>query len=176
MHTTMHLIIFPLLLLSRTAHTHPYPLESVPASGEVHEDTGQVNINDSPTANTTETQLPVTATIFSGVPGPYHCRGSAILSLFISPNDTTAGEKCIDTPRSVGCGVFVANQRDGCQARLFSEPGCRIYANTVVFLPEERAVGGMWRSLGVRCGIPEPDPESLGEPPLQGVLGGKKGG
>jgi len=108
------------------------------------------------------------------------------MSLPFSPNDndstanTASSEKCFDMPvgRPVGCGVFVANKRDGCQARLFSEPKCRIYANTVVFLPEERVVGGLWRSLGVRCGIPEPDPESLGVPPLQGVLGGhrKKGG
>jgi hypothetical protein len=64
----------------------------------------------------------------------------------------------------------VASKEAGCEARLFSEPGCRMYLNTAVFIPEERAVGGQWRSVGVRCGVPAPDPESLGPPPLAGLM------
>lgn len=48
------------------------------------------------------------------------------------------------------------------------------YFNTVVFIPEDRAVGGQWRSVEVRCGVPPPDPESLGAPPLAGVMGGMR--
>jgi hypothetical protein len=64
----------------------------------------------------------------------------------------------------------MANKDDGCEARLFAEPACFSYVNTVVFMPENRAVGGMWRSFSVECGIPAPDTASLGAPLLQGMM------
>ncbi|KAK0615720.1 hypothetical protein B0T17DRAFT_538971 [Bombardia bombarda] len=69
-------------------------------------------------------------------------------------------------PAPAGCGNFVANKQDGCEARLFAEPNCRLYMNTAVFIPEDRAVGGLWRSMSLRCGVPAPDPAALGSPPL----------
>ncbi|KAK5651374.1 hypothetical protein OQA88_12531 [Cercophora sp. LCS_1] len=164
-------IPIPAICLALCRSSLAAPLDDVPPSAEVVEDTGQVTINDDPTANTTVVpDLPITATVFTGVPGPSHCRGGVMLRVSI-PHDATR-PKCIGMPKPAGCAVFSANKKDGCQARLFAEPGCRMFVNTAVFLPEERAVGGLWRSMEVRCGVPEPDPESLGEPPLAGLLEG----
>ncbi len=176
-----------LLLVNATTITHG--LSDVPAGAEVHEDNGQVAINDDPTANDTFVpNLPITATIFSGVPGPFHCRGSPMLVLNLSGLALSSsgligegegeggGEQalCYSMPHPAGCANFVANKRDGCQADLFAEPGCRGYTNTAVFVPEERAVGGLWRSVSVKCGVPAPDPETLGVPPLQDLLSGAR--
>lgn len=79
-------------------------------------------------------------------------------------------------PSPAGCGNFVANKEDGCEARLYAEPGCVGYLNTAVFIAEDRAVGGVWRSMVVQCGIPAPDPATLGEPPLQNLINGGKTG
>ncbi|KAK0616804.1 hypothetical protein B0T14DRAFT_386164, partial [Immersiella caudata] len=145
----------------------------VPASGQIQEDTaGQVTINDDPTSNNTESNLPITATIFTGVPGPYHCRGGVMLKISIpppppSPSGTPilTAPQCIDMPSPAGCANFVANKVDGCEARLFAEPKCRMYVNTAVFVPEERVFGGLWRSLEVRCGVPAPEPDQVGQVP-----------
>jgi hypothetical protein len=170
-----------LLLLLFSSITPGSALTALPAGVDITEDTpGQVTINGDPTGNATT--LPTTMTIFSGVPGPSRCRGSVLLSLALPPppppppspsDDDSSGsqtaETCYNLARPAGCGNFVASKGAGCEARLFSEPGCRLYVNTAVFIPEERAVGGVWRSLGVRCGIPPPDPETLGAPPLAGL-------
>lgn len=163
-----------LLLLS----SFPQPLlalEDLPAGVDITEDTpGQVTINGDPTGNSTlGPSLPISATIFSGVPGPSSCRGSVIFQL--NPPQPVAGagpthEDCYNLPRVAGCGNFLASKEAGCEARLFAEPNCRMYLNTAVFIPEKRAVGGMWRSVGVRCGVPAPDPDSLGPPPLAGLM------
>ncbi|KAK4039547.1 hypothetical protein C8A01DRAFT_36501 [Parachaetomium inaequale] len=177
-----HLSLFLLFL------TSPHPaltLENLPAGVDITEDTpGQVTINGDPTGNTTlGPTLPISATLFSGVPGPSNCRGSVIFRLTpAQPAPDAAGatrEECYNLPRAAGCGMFLASKEAGCEARLFSERGCRMYLNTAVFIPEERAVGGQWRSVGVRCGVPAPDPESLGAPPLAGLMrrpGGQKAG
>ena len=145
-------------------------LDDVPAGSEVKEDNGQVTINDDPTANNTVPDIPVSATIFSGVPGPSHCRGQPILRLDIPTSSPPAAARCHNMPRPVGCGTFIANKEDGCEARLFTEPDCRMYANTAVFVPQERVVGGLWRSMSIQCGIPPPDPATLGSPPFQDLL------
>ncbi|KAK4237328.1 hypothetical protein C8A03DRAFT_16114 [Achaetomium macrosporum] len=152
-----------------------FTLEDLPAGVDIEEDTpGQVTINGDPTGNSTlGSNIPITATIFSGVPGPSTCRGSVILKLTLPSPTPGAGptqEQCYNLAQVAGCGNFVASKEAGCEARLFSEPGCRMYLNTAVFIPEERAVGGMWRSVSLRCGIPAPDPESLGPPPLAGLV------
>ncbi|KAK3906081.1 hypothetical protein C8A05DRAFT_41076 [Staphylotrichum tortipilum] len=166
----------PTLLLLLLAPLHPsLALEDLPAGVDITEDTpGQVTINGDPTGNNTlGPSLPISATIFSGVPGPSACRGTVIFQL--NPPQPAAGagptgEDCYDLPRAAGCGNFLASKEAGCEARLFAERGCRMYVNTAVFIPEERAVGGVWRSVGVRCGVPAPDPESLGPPPLAGLM------
>lgn len=64
--------------------------------------------------------------------------------------------------------MFMANKEDGCEAKLFNDVGCpegnqtASYVNTVVFMPEQRAVGGMWKSISIRCGV---------EPPAEGAVG-----
>lgn len=59
-------------------------------------------------------------------------------------------------------------------ARLFAEAGCRMFVNLVVFVPEERTVGGVWRSMAVQCGVEEPSEESLGQVPFAGLLEGAR--
>ena len=143
----------------------------------MQEDTGQVTISPSPDTNTTNTGLPITATVFKGVPGPNSCRGRVMTTLNIPPPPAGAGRtgaRCYNLPEPAGCGNFVANKDDGCEARLFGEPNCSVFVNTAVFVPEDRDVGGIWRSFSVECGIPTPDPDSLGAPPLQGLLANAK--
>ena len=188
--TTMrpHHYLPSLLLLLTTTLNPALALENLPAGVDITEDTpGQVTINGDPTGNATlGPDLPISATIFSGVPGPSACRGRIIFQLAPPPVTPGAGptaEACYNLPGGPGrsgsgggCGVFTASKEAGCQARLFAEPGCRAYVNTAVFIPEERAVGGAWRSVGVRCGVPAPDPESLGPPPLAGLMRRPGGG
>ncbi|KAK3316621.1 hypothetical protein B0H66DRAFT_299806 [Apodospora peruviana] len=149
-----------------------------PPGAEIQEDTGQVSINGDPTGGgdtgTTTPNLPIKATIFSSSPGPKSCRGHVMLVLDIPPPPqdrvTTTAAQCYNMPAPASCGNFVANKEDGCEVRLFAEENCRLFMNTAVFIPEERAVGGLWRSLSVRCGIPPPDPATLGAPPLQDIM------
>ncbi len=138
---------------------------------QVQDDSGQVAIIASPDTNNTVTSLPISATIFSGVPGPKRCRGGPMIKMEMPPsNGVQTIEQCYNLPTAAGCGNFVADKGDGCEARLFAEPGCKVYMNTAVFLPEDRAVGGQWRSLAVQCGKPPPDPATLGAPPLQDMI------
>ncbi len=167
---------FPtLLLLLLSSLPRSLSVEDLPAGVDITEDTpGQVTINGDPTGNSTlGPSLPISATVFSGVPGPSSCRGSVIFRL--DPPQPVAGagptnEDCYNLPQVAGCGNFLASKEAGCEARLFAESNCRMYVNTAVFIPEERAVGGAWRSVGVRCGVPAPDPDSLGPPPLAGLM------
>ncbi|SPQ26687.1 8bdc2195-0ba5-46a0-8b25-14ebd7f0ec92 [Thermothielavioides terrestris] len=183
-HRLRHLclsFLFSIVLLGLSQRS--LGLGSLPAGVAITEDTaGQVTINGDPTTgknSTLDPQLPITATIFSGVPGPAACRGAVIFRVNLPPpppSTPPAGaapgtgpptpEQCYDLPQAGGCGYFVASKDAGCEARLFAEPGCRVYLNTAVFVPEPRAVGGAWRSVGLRCGVPAPDPRRLGPPPL----------
>ncbi|KAK1754263.1 hypothetical protein QBC47DRAFT_386074 [Echria macrotheca] len=164
------LCLFAGLLATPFTHAIPQDL-SLPPSAEISQDTGQVTITGPPTTSNTSQQadIPITATIFTSVPGPSACRGSILLDLEISFSKT---EQCIDMPRPVSCGTFTASKASGCEARLFAEPGCRMYVNTAVFMLEARAVGGLWRSMGVRCGIEPPDEAALGRPPLEDLIAG----
>lgn len=176
----------------------PTPDPQLPSGAQVQEDTGQVTINGDPSGienSPSVPNLPITATIFSGVPGPKSCRGHVVFDLLIPPppsmigndtsitttttddndennsdDDNSAIPKCYNLPSVAGCGNFVANKADGCEVRLFAEPYCRLYMNTAVFVPEQRSVGGNWRSVEVRCGVTPPDPKSLGRPPLQELM------
>lgn len=150
----------------------------LPPGTTLDEDSGHRAINDpgDDDAAPADPDLPIRATIYSGVPGPKHCRGAPVAVLDLPrPVDLHTAELCYDVDggarsTSAGCGVFVANKVDGCEARLFAEPGCRTYVNTAVFQAEMRPVGGSWRSMAVRCGVVPPDPDSLGVPPLSGMI------
>lgn len=187
--TSLDIIIMMLCLPSRRAsiqtlfmtyliHTSN-ALPQLPGGASVQEETGQVSINQRPdAANTAATNVPITITIFSGSPGPKTCRGSPVTTLTLPrrPREglglRRTGSQCYNLPSAAGagCGTFSANKDDGCEARLFAEPSCASYVNTAVLVPESRAVGGMWRSFSVECGIPAPDPAALGPPPLQGMM------
>jgi hypothetical protein len=56
------------------------------------------------------------------------------------------------------------------QVLLFADAGCVSFVNLAVFMPEERPVGGAFRSVSVDRGLPAPDPASLESPPLQGMM------
>ncbi|KAJ9165736.1 hypothetical protein NKR19_g48 [Coniochaeta hoffmannii] len=171
-HLPFRQALFPILLVAYLALAAD-ALPQLPGPASVQEDTGQVSINERPDANTTATNLPISITIFSGSPGPKNCRGSLISTLDPPRPEglgLRTGSQCYNLPSVAGCGNFVANKDDGCEARLFAEPACASYVNTAVFMPESRAVGGMWRSFAVECGIPPPDPATLGTPPLQGMM------
>lgn len=133
-------------------------------------DGGQVSIQD-PTATQQEPFTPIQATFFSGVDGPSHCRGHVLAVIKLAKPQASGvptPQQCYNFPNLAwsGCGTFLANKVDGCIANFFSEPNCVNYVNTAAFMPENRAVGGHWRSAQVQCGVPEPDPESLGKPPM----------
>ncbi|KAK3492688.1 uncharacterized protein B0T23DRAFT_147758 [Neurospora hispaniola] len=190
---TLTLLLF--ILLSSSSIPTATAIPQLPAGANLKEDNGQVTINRDPTDNQTDNHLPIRATIFSGVPGPTHCRGHVVLLLDLPPpspspdgnsllttppqcynipstgNPSSSSSSSSSTAGTAGCGNFLANKSDGCEARVFAEPNCAGYLNTVVFTQEDRAVGGQWRSLEVRCGVPAPDPESLGKPPLAGFMG-----
>lgn len=155
----------------------------LPSGAKIQEDTGQVTINGDPSGVDNSPSIPnlsIRATIFSGSPGPKSCRGQVLMSLniprlpdMIETTDEPSGSalaQCYNLPAPAGCGNFVANKEDGCEVRLFAEPYCRLYMNTAVFIPQRRAVGGSWRSISVRCGVPAPDPATLGAPPLQDMM------
>lgn len=131
---------------------------------------GGVSIQN-PIAAEQEPFTPIKATFFSGVEGPTHCRGH-VIAVINMPKPQASGvptpPECYNFPNMAysGCGTFMANKVDGCIANFFEEPNCRTYMNTAAFMPENRAIGGHWRSVQVQCGVPEPDPETLGKPPM----------
>ncbi|KAK3942631.1 hypothetical protein QBC46DRAFT_283556 [Diplogelasinospora grovesii] len=169
-----------LLLITLFTHVHitsptPLPNPQLGSGADIQEDTGQVTItdpHDDDISVVPNLNLAITATIFDSVPGPKSCRGRVMVQLEVPRPDGLGQQTCYNMPQPAGCGNFVANKEDGCEAKLFAEPNCRSYMNTAVFIPDDstRAVGGLWRSMSVQCGIPAPDPETLGAPPLQDMM------
>lgn len=134
----------------------------------IQEDGGKVSISAS-TPKEQEPLVAIRATFFSSVEGPKACRGHPIAVIDLpKPQGQLGAQQCFNFARlaTSDCGVFVANKVDGCVAQVFSETNCQSYTNTVAFVPEQRPVGGHWRSVMVQCGVPEPDPETLGKPPF----------
>lgn len=136
----------------------------------VQQDSGQVSIQDA-TPEENEPLIPIQATFFSGSEGPKNCRGHPIALIDLPKPQgltTPTAKQCYNFPglQTSGCAIFMANKIDGCQASVFAETNCRTYMNTMAFMPEERPVGGNWRSVSVQCGLPEPDPATLGKPPM----------
>lgn len=120
-------------------------------------------------------QLPIIALSYTGSSGPKHCRGNLIQKLaFTSPASDYKHGTCVDLPDMARCGVFFAGKEAGCEADLFNMAGClnstSTYVNTVVFMPEERAVGAYWRSMRVRCGVEAPEASLLDSNLLSGLL------
>lgn len=156
------------------------------------QDDGQVSIHDAPPTQATkppppppatnsnnknEPYTPIKATFYSGVEGPKSCRGHAIAVIDMpkapqgSPLVPTA-PACYNFPNRAtsGCATLAANKDDGCIAQVFAETNCRVFMNTAAFMAENRPVGGNWRSVRVQCGIPEPDPATLGKPPMMDAI------
>ncbi|KAI0442755.1 hypothetical protein F4803DRAFT_517832 [Xylaria telfairii] len=135
--------------------------------------TEQVAINrtdTNPSNPATEQPVPISAVLFDGSPGPKDCRGTAILTMQLTkPGAQHSLPTCYNVPdKTVAqCGVFLANKDDGCQARIFSEPDCRTFANLAVFIPESRAFGGYIRSMEVTCGVVSEAPAPLNLPGLE---------
>ncbi|POS73354.1 hypothetical protein DHEL01_v208263 [Diaporthe helianthi] len=118
-----------------------------------------------------EPLIPINAVFYSGSEGPKSCRGHVLAVINLPKPAGTGGPgpaQCFNFPgeQYSGCANFMANKVDGCVAKVFGDTNCRAYLNTVAFMVEDRAVGGRWRSTEVQCGIPEPDPDTLGKPPM----------
>ncbi|ORY62588.1 uncharacterized protein BCR38DRAFT_439163 [Pseudomassariella vexata] len=116
-----------------------------------------------PPAPPPEPYTPINALLFSGSPGPKNCRGHVIMNLAV-PKPGPATPQCYNTPGVVSCANFMANKDDGCEARLFAEPDCKMFVNLAVFIPEKRTMGGVYRSMEITCGVEsvEPAPLNLG--------------
>jgi hypothetical protein len=119
-------------------------------------------------------QVPIVAMSYAGDGGPKHCRGQLLQKLNLPrPASSWLNGTCVDLPDHARCGVFYSAKGDNCEAQLFTIEGCynttETYVNTVVFMPEERPVGAMWKSMFIRCGMDVPEP-ALIDP---SILGGK---
>jgi hypothetical protein len=128
-----------------------------------------------PQAPPSQPQFPIVALSYDGSGGPKHCRGSLLQKMrFPPPLSTWKNGTCINVPGSQArCGLFISSKGDNCEAQLFNMPDClnttKTYVNTVVFMPEERPVGALWRSMFVKCGVEVPEAKML-DP---GILGDK---
>lgn len=126
-------------------------------------------------------QSPILALSYSGDGGPKHCRGELLQKLTLPPPASSwKNGTCVDLPADARCGVFFAGKDDNCEAQLFTMPNCyntsRTYVNTVVFMPEERTVGAMWRSMFLRCGVDAPEAGLIDPSILNGLLKKPGGG
>lgn len=150
----------------------------VPGADVVAEDKkGQASLQGKPAQQPAQQEeppeptIPIKAVFYSGSEGPKTCRGHVLAVIDLPKPAGTGGPgpaQCYNFPgeQYSGCANFMANKVDGCAAKVFGETNCRTYLNTAAFMAEDRAVGGHWRSVEVQCGIPEPDPATLGKPPM----------
>lgn len=125
-------------------------------------------------------QVPIVAMSYAGDGGPKHCRGELLQRLDLPrPASRWLNGTCVDLPAHARCGVFYSAKGDNCEAKLFTVEGCfntkETYINTVVFMPEERPVGAVWKSMFIRCGIDAPEP-ALIDPSILGGMLKKPGG
>jgi len=116
--------------------------------------------------------IPIAALLYAGSPGPKQCRGSPMMRIPIArPVSNTTAPQCYNIPRTpANCGTFMAEKEDGCEARVFADWNCQEFENLVVFMPELRTVGGIIRSVEVRCGVEAVEPAPLN----MGALGAAK--
>ncbi|KAI1416349.1 hypothetical protein F5Y13DRAFT_116273 [Hypoxylon sp. FL1857] len=121
-----------------------------------------------PEAQPTEPVVAISALLFSGPPGPKDCRGTVMMNVRLpKPGSQHSTPKCYNVPGIAQCATFVANMDDGCQARLFNEPNCLMFTNLAVFTPEQKAVGGLLRSIEITCAIKGVTPPPLNLPGLE---------
>lgn len=112
-----------------------------------------------PDTDSTRAAIPIVAMSFTGDSGPKLCRGSMMSALKIPrPVSQIMNNTCYDLYTMARCGVFIGEEADTCEARLYVQLGCPenpkgLYTNTVAFIPEYKAVGGNYRSMLVRCGM-----------------------
>ncbi|KAL7622203.1 hypothetical protein AAE478_007706 [Parahypoxylon ruwenzoriense] len=145
----------------------------IPQVPEVPQVSGipQVDVNPpngTTTRDETEPVIPILALLYSGPPGPKDCGGVVMMNVRLPrPGSQHSTPKCYNVPGIAQCVTFVANLDDGCQARVFNEPNCLTFANLAVFTPEERAVGGLLRSIEITCGIKGETPPPLNLPGLK---------
>lgn len=126
-------------------------------------------------------QIPIVAMSYAGDGGPKHCRGELLQKTSLPrPATDWRNGTCVDLPAHARCGVFYSAKGDNCEAQLFSMDGCynttETYINTVVFMPEERPIGAVWKSMYIRCGIDAPEPALIDPSILGGALKKKPGG
>ncbi|KIW04350.1 uncharacterized protein PV09_04639 [Verruconis gallopava] len=134
--------------------------------------TAQVSVSMPSSSRRPESDLSIILEAYAGSAGPKRCRGQVLKKLIIPhPVSQWRSGVCVNLSDQAQCGIFYAGKEDNCEARLFNIEGCEdttdTYVNTVVFMPEVRAVGSLWRSMFIRCGIDVPevgqlDPSILG--------------
>ncbi|KAH7074154.1 hypothetical protein FB567DRAFT_190925 [Paraphoma chrysanthemicola] len=120
-------------------------------------------------------QYPIVALSYSGAGGPKHCRGRLLQKMrFPPPLEQWKNGTCVNLPSEARCGIFVSDKGDNCEAHLYNLPDCvstsQSFVNTVVFMPEERPVGALWKSMYVKCGIKVPESQMLDPSILGGAL------
>ncbi|KAI1338470.1 hypothetical protein F5Y15DRAFT_129732 [Xylariaceae sp. FL0016] len=119
-----------------------------------------------------EPLVPIFAKLFAGSPGPKDCRGTVLAYIPLSkPGSAHSTPQCYNMPGVAQCGNFIANQVDGCEAKLFYEPNCLTFTNLAVFTPEMRAQGGFVRSIEIQCGIEGVAPAPLNLPGMNMLSG-----
>ncbi|KAI1274682.1 hypothetical protein F5Y07DRAFT_372522 [Xylaria sp. FL0933] len=153
---------------------HFIPSETMIEEDADASDTEQVAINATdanPPNSSPEPPVPISAILFDGSPGPKACRGNVVLNVSLTkPGAQHSTPTCYNIPGVGGvaqCGNFLANKDDGCEARVYSEPDCRTFANLAVFVPDARPFGGYVRSLEITCGIVGVTPPPLDLPGLK---------
>ncbi|GAP88245.1 putative sulfate permease ii [Rosellinia necatrix] len=160
-----------------TAEDNLLPADAVLENGGAADEEGVVGTTEQVAINRTdanpsypadEETVAISAVLFDGSPGPKDCRGNVILNVGLAkPGAQHSTPTCYNAPGVAQCGHFVANKVDGCEARVFNEPGCRTFANIAVFIPERRAFGGYVRSIEIRCGVVSVTPPPLNLPGLK---------
>ncbi|KAJ4313694.1 hypothetical protein N0V94_006812 [Neodidymelliopsis sp. IMI 364377] len=159
----------------------PAPTSSAADEGYIEPDPTSLPITK-PTQQPPQTaQIPILALSYAGSGGPKHCRGKLLQKIsFVRPAAQWKDGSCINLPSDARCGLFFSEKGDNCEAQLFNELDCHntttTYVNTVVFMPEERPVGALWRSMWVKCGVEVPEAKMLDPAILGGALGPKKPG
>ncbi|KAJ4349500.1 uncharacterized protein N0V89_008116 [Didymosphaeria variabile] len=149
--------------------------------GFIGETTGSSKPTPTARPPPSQPQVPIVAMSYAGDGGPKHCRGELLQRLNLPrPASSWLNGTCVDLPAHARCGVFYSAKGDNCEAQLFTMEACynttETYVNTVVFMPEERPVGAMWKSMFIRCGLTVPEPALIDPSILGGALKKPGGG
>ena len=150
--------------------------EAAPQAPKLEQDSGQVNIQQA-SKDPDSVELPILVDSFTGNSGSKRCRGHIMSSLTLpKPASLHTETTCYNLPRTARCARFIANKADGCEARLYNMDDCpespETFVNTIVFWPEDKPVGGQWKSFSVRCGVKPPDVHQLSAESILKMFGG----